>query len=79
MVPHEIKEQILAQLLERLKPYRVILFGSYAGGTPEAGSDVDLLVVTDDDSMPASFEESMENYLMVSSALVQLRIKECSK
>jgi predicted nucleotidyltransferase len=47
MVPKEIKEQILVQLSERLKLYRVILFGSHAGGSPGAGSDVDLLVVTD--------------------------------
>jgi len=75
MVPHEIKEQILVQLLERLKPYRVILFGSYAGGTPEAESDIDLLVVTDDESMPANFEENMENYLKVSSALREIKRK----
>ena len=75
MLPHEIKEQILEQLLERLKLYRVILFGSYAGGAPEADSDIDLLVVTDDDSMPANFEENMENYLAVSSALREIKRK----
>ncbi len=75
MLAHEIKEQILAQLLERLTPYRVILFGSYAGGTPEADSDIDLLVVTDDESMPANFEENMENYLKVSSALREIKRK----
>jgi uncharacterized protein len=61
--------------LKRLKPYRVILFGSYAGGTPEADSDIDLLVVTDDESIPANFEENMENYLKVSSALREIKRK----
>jgi uncharacterized protein len=75
MVPREIKEQILAPLLERLKLYRVILFGSYAGGVPEADSDIDLLVVTDDDFMPSNFEENMENYLAVSSALREIKRK----
>ena len=75
MVPHEIKEQILTQLTKRLKLYRVILFGSYAGGSPEADSDIDLLVVTDDDFMPANFEESMQTYLKVSSALGEIKRK----
>ena len=75
MLPHEIKEQILEQLLERLNLYRVILFGSYTRGAPEADSDIDLLVVTDDDSMPANFEENMENYLAASSALREIKRK----
>jgi predicted nucleotidyltransferase len=75
MVPKEIKEQILAQLAERLKLYRVILFGSHAGGSPDVDSDVDLLVVTDDDFTPANFEENMQNYLKVSSALRDIKRK----
>ena len=62
-------------MLERLKLYRVILFGSYVGGAPEADSDIDLLVVTDDDFMPANFEENMQNYLEVSSALRDIKRK----
>src|SRR2546427_11933114 len=33
------------QIVERFHPDKVILFGSYAYGTPTADSDVDLLVV----------------------------------
>jgi predicted nucleotidyltransferase len=33
------------QIAERFHPDRIILFGSYAYGTPNADSDVDLLVV----------------------------------
>ncbi|HEV3143023.1 MAG TPA: nucleotidyltransferase domain-containing protein [Gemmataceae bacterium] len=39
------------QIAERFKPDKIILFGSYAYGTPHADSDVDLLVV-----MPAARE-----------------------
>lgn len=73
MMPPEIKEEILAQLKERLKLYRVILFGSHVGGSPDVDSDVDLLVVTDDDFTPANFDENMENYLKVSSALRDIK------
>jgi predicted nucleotidyltransferase len=37
-------QQVVQQIVERFRPQRVILFGSYAGGTPTADSDVDLLV-----------------------------------
>jgi predicted nucleotidyltransferase len=75
MIRHEIEQQILAQLTEKIRLYKVILFGSYAGGTPGINSDIDLLVVTDDDFMPASFEENMRNYLKVSAALRDIRRK----
>ena len=33
------------QVAERFRPDKIILFGSYADGTPHADSDVDILVV----------------------------------
>ena len=33
------------QVVERFQPDKIILFGSYAYGTPHADSDVDILVV----------------------------------
>jgi predicted nucleotidyltransferase len=38
---------VVAQIAERFRPQQVILFGSYAYGTPTPDSDVDLLVVTE--------------------------------
>lgn len=40
----EIRE-IVQQIVERFRPQKVILFGSYAQGKPNPDSDVDLLVV----------------------------------
>jgi predicted nucleotidyltransferase len=40
----EIK-RFARQVAERFQPDRIILFGSYAYGTPHADSDVDILVV----------------------------------
>ena len=46
-------EEMLAEVVERLRaafsPVAIYLFGSYAYGTPESGSDLDLLVVVEDD------------------------------
>ena len=38
---------VVQQIVARFRPQQVILFGSYAYGEPQAGSDVDLLVVAD--------------------------------
>ena len=48
-----ISETLIRDAAERLgraarTPARVLLFGSYAGGAPDAGSDVDFLVVQRD-------------------------------
>jgi len=36
---------VVAQIVEHFHPQKVVLFGSYAYGTPTPDSDVDLLVV----------------------------------
>lgn len=38
-------QDLCRQIVENFQPEKVILFGSYAYGTPTADSDVDLLVV----------------------------------
>lgn len=36
-------------IVKRFKPKKIILFGSYANGTPTEGSDLDLLIIKDSD------------------------------
>ena len=43
----ELKEQIV-QALKPLKPKKIILFGSFAYGTPTKDSDLDICVVEND-------------------------------
>jgi predicted nucleotidyltransferase len=38
-------QKIVQQIVDHFHPQKVILFGSYAHGTPTADSDVDLLVM----------------------------------
>jgi predicted nucleotidyltransferase len=52
-VPRAAIRKYVRQVVEKFHPQRVILFGSHAYGTPDADSDVDLLVV-----MPAKNELS---------------------
>jgi predicted nucleotidyltransferase len=44
-VPMTVIRRFARQVAERFDPERIILFGSYACGTPHADSDVDILVV----------------------------------
>jgi len=39
--------KVVQQIVERFRPEKIILFGSYAYGTPTRDSDVDLMVVMD--------------------------------
>jgi len=69
-------EDMKRDIIQRLKPLdldQVILFGSYAYGTPTEDSDIDLYVVTKDDFIPRSFKENMDIKLRVSRAIKDLQ------
>ena len=64
--------QIIYKIVNKLKeinPDKVILFGSYAWGEPHRESDLDIIVITNDDIMPKNYTEKMEIYLKVSRLL----------
>lgn len=44
-IPQKAIDQVVQQIVEKFKPQKIILFGSYARGNPRPESDVDLLVV----------------------------------
>src|SRR5271155_785643 len=44
-VPMRVIRRFARQVAERFHPDKIILFGSYAYGTPHADSDVDILVI----------------------------------
>jgi predicted nucleotidyltransferase len=44
----------IQRLVRALAPTRIVLFGSYAKGTEQPGSDVDLLVITEAASNPGT-------------------------
>jgi len=52
-VPMRAIRRFARQVAERFQPDKIILFGSYAYGTPNADSDVDILVI-----MPARHQGS---------------------
>lgn len=48
----EALHRVLEQIVEGFHPQKVILFGSYAYGTPTEDSDIDLLVVMETEGRP---------------------------
>ncbi|MDP3912852.1 MAG: nucleotidyltransferase domain-containing protein [Bacteroidota bacterium] len=70
------KNEIISHInlsFSNLNVIKVILFGSYAKGTQTADSDIDLLVVTNDDFVFESFAEKMEVKTKIANALNPLR------
>ena len=61
--------QEIISILSKLNPYLILLFGSYAYGTPHEDSDIDLLVVTNDDFIPQTFKEHTKIYMEISKAI----------
>ena len=46
-IPQKAIDQVVEQIVDKFKPQKIILFGSYARGNPRPESDVDMLVVMD--------------------------------
>ena len=72
MTKNELINQINSTLLFS-NVSKVILFGSYAKGTQTADSDIDLLVVTKDNFIPASFAEKMQIKVKIAKSLYSIR------
>ena len=52
MISEEQSQAVVARIVEGYAPDRIILFGSYAYGTPTESSDLDLLVVKEAENRP---------------------------
>jgi predicted nucleotidyltransferase len=66
---------ILEDIKNRLKvlnPARIILFGSYASGTPRTDSDIDLIVVLDKEGPNVNFRERMADTVAVRRLLADI-------
>ncbi len=54
--------------LQSIKPFKIILFGSYATGTSNEQSDIDLVVVLDTNEIPKTYDEKLE---------LKVKVREC--
>ena len=69
-LPQEIQNEIV-RTLAYSDPYKIILFGSYAYGTPDAQSDIDLVVINREETYK-SFAERIEIKIEILKKLNQI-------
>ena len=65
--------ELLVKKLKKMDLYKIILFGSYAYGNPGNDSDIDLLIVTNDDFIPQTFAEKMSLKLKIANEIDYIR------
>ena len=69
---------VLNNLINSLKPsdpYKIILFGSYANGTPNEHSDIDIMVILDNDHVSKTFEERLNKKLSIRNLVLEINRK----
>jgi predicted nucleotidyltransferase len=52
-------DQVIQRLVKEFKPNKIILFGSHAWGTPDADSDIDILVIVSASDIPPTRRASL--------------------
>ena len=62
-IPYEVIAEITRLIVEQFHPQKIILFGSYAYGSPRPESDVDLLVVLDTPLRTIEQAQKIRRYL----------------
>ena len=71
-------DSILDEVIIRLRAVgleKLILFGSYAHGTPNDDSDIDLLVVTNGQTIPQTFKEKNAIYQKFAGRITAIQKK----
>lgn len=61
MINKEVIEEIKNRLVKAYNPISIYLFGSYAWGTPDEESDLDLLIIVDKSELK-SFKRPLKGY-----------------
>jgi predicted nucleotidyltransferase len=73
-----IIDEILNELIMSLKvsnPYKIILFGSYAKGEATEDSDIDLMVILDNNNISKTYEERMNKKLYIRKLVREINYK----
>ena len=67
-------DQLLEALLQS-DPYRIILFGSYAKGTADENSDIDLVVILDNNDVAKTYNERLKKKLYINKLVRKINYK----
>ncbi len=75
LIPFDQIEAVAKRIAEKFPVEKILLFGSYAYGEPEVGSDVDLLVVIDTEKRPSQIRYEMYSLLENFTAPIDIVVK----
>lgn len=67
-----LKNEIAKKLTNNFNICNVILFGSYAYGNPNKDSDIDLLVILNDNETINSYSDRIKKRVMISKSLIEI-------
>ena len=67
--------QDIVESLKSINPYQIYLFGSVAKNRQEEDSDIDIAVILDKDKMPKTFDEKLQDKVMVRNAIFDLSLE----
>ena len=67
-VNETVLQEVIRRIVAAVKPERIILFGSYASGTPHRHSDLDILVVMD--SASPRYQRAVPIYQALAGLLI---------
>jgi predicted nucleotidyltransferase len=68
----------IQQLLDALKqsnPYKIVLFGSFANGTENEDSDIDMLVILDNNDVAKTYQERLDKRLYINKLVRDINYK----
>jgi predicted nucleotidyltransferase len=66
---------VLDDLIFSLKssnPYKIILFGSYANGNPNEHSDIDLMVILDNNHVSETYTERLNKKIFIRNLVLEI-------
>jgi predicted nucleotidyltransferase len=69
---------ILNDLIDSLKvsdPYKIVLFGSYVNGNETEDSDIDLMVILDNNDVSKTYEERQNKKLYIRKLVREINYK----
>jgi len=68
-LPESIKKRIVSKITEKFKVKDIILFGSYAQGNAGKDSDIDILVLLNENGITQTYMEKIRKRMAVSNLI----------
>jgi predicted nucleotidyltransferase len=75
MIDIQTVSEALVQALKPSDPYKIVLFGSYANGNPTEDSDVDIMVILDNNDVSKTHEERLNKKVGIRMLVIELSRK----